>query len=91
MSAAVSAPPNGLQVTEKTISNLKILLLEADVPQYQAAAKCGIHPSQLSRYALLQDDVKPKHLRALCRFFKCTQQELLGSSTFSYQPEAVGD
>lgn len=76
---------------EKTISNLKVLLLEADVPQYQVAAKCGIHPSQLSRYALLQDDVKPKHLRALCRFFKVAQQELLGSSTFDYRPESVND
>jgi transcriptional regulator with XRE-family HTH domain len=78
-----------MEVTEKTISNLKVLLLEADVPQYQVAAKCGLHPSQLSRYALQQDEIKPKHLRALCRFFRVTQQELLGSSTFSYQPEAA--
>jgi hypothetical protein len=69
---------------ERTLTNLKIKLLEADVPQYMVGAKCGIHPSQLSRYALGQDEIKPKHLRALCKFFHCRQAELLGTSTFEY-------
>ena len=78
-------------MSEKSISNLKVLLLEADVPQYQVAAKCGIHPSQLSRYALMQDDIKPRHLRALCKYFKVAQGAVLGSSTYDFRPEPVDD
>lgn len=67
---------------ERTITNLKVKLLEADVAAYKIAAKIGIHPSQLTRYALGYEPIRPKHLRALARYFKCPQTEILGTSTF---------
>jgi hypothetical protein len=75
-------------MVERTITNLKIKLLEADLPQYVVGAKCGIHPSQLSRYALGQEPIKPKHLRELCKYFHCKQADLLGTSTFSYTADS---
>jgi transcriptional regulator with XRE-family HTH domain len=62
--------------TEK-LTKLKILLLEDDKPQYQVAALCGIHPSTLSNYALGQHP-SVAHLRALCKYFKCRQQDIIG-------------
>ena len=60
------------------ITKLKVLLLEADEPQYRIAAACGIHPSQLSSYALGRHRMSIKHMRALASYFKCTQQDLQG-------------
>jgi transcriptional regulator with XRE-family HTH domain len=60
-----------------SITRLKMLLLDADQPQYQVAAKCGIHPSTLSDYALGKEP-SVDHLRALCKYFKCRQQDILG-------------
>lgn len=76
---------------EKELTNLKVLLLEDDLPAYQIAAKCGIHPSQLSRYALHQEKIKPKHLRALCHYFGLPQYKVLGTSVFEYTPQEADD
>lgn len=84
----MSTDSGSITKMERTITNLKVKLLEADQPQYMVGAKCGIHPSQLSRYALGQETIKPKHLRALCKYFKCTQKALLGTSTYEYTAEA---
>jgi hypothetical protein len=67
---------------ERTLTNLKVKLLEDEQPAYMIAAKCGMHPSQLTRYALGNETIKPGHLKALCRYFKCAQKELLGTATF---------
>jgi transcriptional regulator with XRE-family HTH domain len=69
-------------MTERTLLNLKIKVLQADQPAYEIAVKCGMSPSQLSQYVTGRQRVRPKHLRALARFFKCSQQEILGTSTF---------
>jgi transcriptional regulator with XRE-family HTH domain len=66
----------------ETLTNLKIKLLEDDAPAYRIAAHCGIHPSILSEYALGKSSIKAKHLRALARYFKCPQSEILGTTTF---------
>ena len=60
------------------LTRLKVKLLEQAEPQYQVAARCGIHPSQLSEYALGQTRPSLKHLRALCKYFHCSQQDILG-------------
>jgi len=60
------------------LTKLKIKLLESEVPQYQVAARCGMHPSQLSSYALGQTTIPIKHLRSLTKYFKCRQQDLQG-------------
>lgn len=68
-----------------TLSNLKVKLLLADEPAFVIAGKLGIHPSQLSKYALGQQTISPKHLRALCKYFKCKQVDILGTSEFAEQ------
>ena len=73
---------------ERSISNLKIKLLESDQPAYVVAAKCGMHPSQLTRYALGTEQIRPGHLRALAKYFKCPQREILGNSTFVLEKES---
>ena len=60
------------------LTKLKILLLEADESQYRIAAACGMHPSILSQYALGQKQMSIKHMRALAKYFRCTQQNLQG-------------
>ena len=60
------------------LTKLKILLLEADESQYRIAAACGMHPSILSQYALGQRQMSIKHMRALAKYFRCTQQDLHG-------------
>jgi hypothetical protein len=65
-------------VATERLTRLKIYLLESDEPQYRIAASCGIHPSVLSKYALGQENMSIKHLRALCKYFKCRQSDLLG-------------
>lgn len=66
-----------------TLTNLKVLLLKDDLPAYKVAAKLGLHPSILSEYALGKKTIPKRHIRPLCRYFKVTQQELLGTSEFS--------
>ena len=66
-----------------TLTNLKVKLLQDDIPAWQIAAKVGIHPSTLSEYALGKKEIKAKHLRALARYFKCPQRDILGTSEFS--------
>lgn len=73
---------SGATLMPETLTNLKVKLIEDDLPAYQVAAACSIHPSQLSRYALGQDSIKAKHLRALARYFKCDQSEIIGTTTF---------
>ena len=68
-----------------SLTNLKVKLLLADEHAYVIAAKCGIHPSQLSKYALGQQTIRPNHLRALTKYFKCTQRDILGTSEFAEQ------
>lgn len=68
-----------------TLTNLKVKLLLADEPQFVIAGKLGIHPSQLSKYALGQQSIRPTHLRALCKYFKCPQRDILGTSEFAEQ------
>lgn len=60
------------------LTRLKILLLEDDKPAYQVAALCGMHPYVLSTYATGQKQPSIAHLRALCKYFKCRQQDILG-------------
>ena len=75
---------------ETTITNLKWKLLDAaaeGTPAYKVAAACQMHPYTLSRYALGKSVMQPVHLRALCRYFECSQQELLGTSTFDYDDD----
>ena len=60
------------------LTKLKILLLEADESQYRIAVHCGMHPSVLSQYALGQKQMSIKHMRALAKYFRCTQQDLHG-------------
>ena len=67
----------------KTLSNLKILLLEDDQPAYAIAAKCGMHPSTLSKYAKGDVSIKMVHLRALSRYFKVPHSEIVGTTTFT--------
>ena len=67
------------------ISRLKILLLEDERPQYYVAAACGIHPSELSKYALGQRRPSLIHLRALAKYFDCTQQDLLGWDEITWE------
>jgi hypothetical protein len=69
------------------ITKLKVLLLEADEPQYRIAAKCNMHPSQLSQYALGQTQMSIKHLRALAKYFHCRQQDLQGWETVEWVTE----
>lgn len=64
------------------LTNLKVKLLQDDLPAWQIGAKVGIHPSVLSEYALGKRELRPKHLRALARYFKCKQTEILGTSEF---------
>ncbi len=72
-------------MAERTLTNLKIKLLESDLPAWQIAAKCGMHPAQLSQYATGNEAIRPKHLRALARFFKCPQKEIVGTTTFDME------
>jgi transcriptional regulator with XRE-family HTH domain len=67
------------------ITKLKILLLESDKPQYKIAADCGMHPSQLSAYALGQHRISIKHLRALAKYFRCSQQDIVGWEEIDYE------
>jgi DNA-binding Xre family transcriptional regulator len=65
-------------MSTERLTRLKIKLLEDDEPQYLIAARCGIHPSRLSMYALGQCRIPVKHVRALCKYFKCAQKDILG-------------
>lgn len=71
---------------EVTLTKLKAKLINAKMidgtTNYTIAAECGMHPTQLSRYAAGKDRIQPRHLRALCRYFECSQHELLGTRTF---------
>lgn len=67
---------------EQTLTNLKVKLLEDDRPAWEIAAKCGMAPAQLTHYATGRQAIRPKHLRALARYFRCSQQDILGTSTF---------
>jgi hypothetical protein len=67
-----------MYMATERLTKLKIKLLEDERPQYQIAAACGIHPSQLSVYALGQHPMSVRHLRALTKYFRCRQQDLLG-------------
>jgi transcriptional regulator with XRE-family HTH domain len=78
-----------LRLLMTTISNLKVKLLEDDLPAYQIAAKLGIHPSTLSAYALGKQVILPRHLRKLARYFKVPQAEILGTSEYALEaPDA---
>ena len=66
---------------EHTITNLRLRLLESDQPAYVIAAQCGLHPSQMTRYASGQETIRPHHLRALAKYFQCTQRDILGTTT----------
>lgn len=63
------------------ITNLKYMLLVNEVSQHQVAVATGMHDAQLSRYALGREPIPIKHLRALCKYFKCSQQQILGMRT----------
>jgi DNA-binding transcriptional regulator YdaS (Cro superfamily) len=67
------------------LTNLKVKLLMDDLPAYRIAAKIGIHPSQLSEYALGKREIPPKHLRKIARYFKVPQQEILGTSEYALE------
>jgi hypothetical protein len=66
------------------VTKLKIALLNEDVPQYMVAAKCEMHPSILSMYALGQRPIKRVHLHALTRYFNCRQSDLIGWEEIDY-------
>jgi transcriptional regulator with XRE-family HTH domain len=68
-----------------TITNLKVKLLEDDLPAWQIAAKVGIHPSTLSAYAQGRQTILPKHLRKLARYFHVPQSEILGTTQFGVE------
>ena len=70
-----------------TLTQLKVRLLTSDLPAYEIAAKCGMHPSQLSKYALGQKEIAPKHLRSLCQFFRCKQGDLLGNAVYELRED----
>ena len=67
---------------DRVITNLKLKLLQDDKAAWEIALKCGFSPSLLSHYATGRRTMRPKHLRALARYFKCSQQEILGTSIF---------
>lgn len=59
------------------IPKLRAWLLADPDPQYVIAANCGIHPSELSRFAL-GDPIPQHHLLALAEYFGVDTNELLG-------------
>jgi len=63
------------------VTNLKMLLLDDDLPAWQIAAKCGMHPNTLSSYATgKRPSIKAKHLRALSKYFRIPQSEIVGTT-----------
>ena len=69
-------------MAEDTITNLKRLLIDSDKNAYEIAASCKMHPYTLSTYATGKKAILPHHLRALCKYFKVTQKEMLGTTTY---------
>jgi transcriptional regulator with XRE-family HTH domain len=70
------------------LTKLKVKLLEAQqdygLRQYEIAAACKMHPSTLSEYALGKNGYTDKHLRALCAYFECPEEDLVGSLLFDF-------
>ena len=71
------------------ITKLKVKLLESDLPQYQIAARMGMHPSTLSAYSLGKINLRGADLRRICRYFKCKQTDILGTVTFTIDGQEV--
>ena len=64
-----------------TVGKLKARLLaesDAGKPAYVVAALCGIHPSELSRFAS-GDSISQKHLLRLAEYFGCDANDLIGT------------
>ena len=72
-----------MRVAVKEISNLKLLLLRDPMPAYHVAAACGMHPTQLSRYAAGKDwPIRHEHLSALCSYFGIDEDKITGWEAF---------
>lgn len=62
-----------------TISKLMLKLQSTSRPNYVIAAAMGIHPTTLSLYARGNKPISASHLVAMCKFFECEPEELLGT------------
>lgn len=62
------------------------IINKTDGPQYMIAAVCGMSPSRLSEYCLLQRDIPMHHMLALCDYLKCNPDDILG---IVEEPESV--
>lgn len=60
------------------ITRVRKLLLEQPDPQYKVAARIGIDPSTLSRYALGREPIKSIHLVRICRYFQVPVEQVIG-------------
>ena len=62
------------------MSNLSELLEATDVPDWQVAAECGIHPSALSCYQRGTRVPHERHAAYLADYFDVTIEVILGQA-----------
>lgn len=61
------------------ISKLMLKLQSISRPNYKIAAALDIHPTTLSLYARGKKDISAQHLIAMCKFFECEPEDILGN------------
>lgn len=63
---------------QSEITKLRSLLIKSNIPQYQVAARMGLHPSTLSAYSLGKESIKPYHLVQICQYFQLEPEDVIG-------------
>lgn len=71
-------PKTRMEDAHVIVSKLRLRVIENGQPQYMIAAKAGMSPSQLSRYILGQNTMRPIHLMNLCEVLKCEPSDITG-------------
>lgn len=66
---------------EAVMTRLRLKLLETSEYEYIIAAKAGISPSCLSRYAMGRAQIRPEHLMSLCEVLDCEPEDIRGDVT----------
>jgi transcriptional regulator with XRE-family HTH domain len=64
------------------LTKLRKLVITMNVPQYQIAALCNIHPYTFSLYCQGKQEISDKHLAKLCEILDLAPDDIVGTEEY---------